>query len=115
VIDFSGRLAAIGRAYDRVNRGGIANIRLAQYRNDVVRVVLDLDRQREYKVTKDKDGIRISVTTDGQFAAWHSSGAMLARYEGAPAKQAAPDNRWSPPGSSIRRPHPSRAANPMMM
>lgn len=94
VIDLSGaRLAAIGRAYDRVNRGGIANIRLAQYRNDVVRVVLDLDRQREYKVTKDKDGIRISVTTDGQFAAWHSSGAMLARYEGAAAKQTAPDSK----------------------
>jgi type IV pilus assembly protein PilQ len=94
VLDLSGaRLAAIGRAYDRVNRGGIANIRLSQYRDDVVRVVLDLDRQREYKVTKDKDGIRVSVTTNGQFAAWHSSGAMLARHEGAPAQPAAPDRR----------------------
>jgi type IV pilus assembly protein PilQ len=94
VLDLSGaRLAAIGRAYDRVNRGGIANIRLSQYRDDVVRVVLDLDRQRQYKVTKDKDGIRVSVTTDGQFAAWHSSGAMLARHEGAPAQPAAPERR----------------------
>jgi len=93
VIDLTGaRLAPIGRAYDRVNRGGIANIRLGQYRNDVVRVVLDLDRDRTYKVTKDEEGIRVSVTTDGQFAAWHSSGAMLARHEGAPAaKPAAPE------------------------
>ncbi len=99
VIDLAGaRLAPIGRAYDRVNRGGIANIRLAQYRTDVVRVVLDLDRERTYKVTKDQDGIHVTVTTDGQFAAWHSSGAMLARYEGASSKPAAPEAAPAAPG-----------------
>ena len=79
VLDLTGaRLSPVGRAYDRIARGGINNIRLSQYRTDVVRVVLDLDQDRDYTVTQDADGVHISITTDAQFAAWHSSGAMLA-------------------------------------
>ena len=78
VLDFTGaRLMPLARAYDRVARGGISNIRLAQYRSDVVRVVLDLDREREYTVTREGGTIRISLASDEQFAAWHSTGRML--------------------------------------
>lgn len=91
VLDLTGaRLSPLGRAYDRVARGGISNIRLSQYRNDVVRVVLDLDRDRDYTVTQDRDGIHVSVTTESQFAAWHSSGAMFAESVAEVAQQSSP-------------------------
>jgi type IV pilus assembly protein PilQ len=79
VLDLTGaRLAPMTRAYDGLTRGGIANIRLGQYRSDVVRVVLDLDGPREYTVSRDDNVVRITMTTETQFAAWHSSGALLA-------------------------------------
>jgi type IV pilus assembly protein PilQ len=88
VVDISGaRLARLGRNYDRVARGGVNNIRLAQYRPDVVRVVLDLDRDRDYTVTQDGNTVRVSVQSDAEFAAWHSAGRMLAE---ATAEAAAP-------------------------
>lgn len=79
VLDISGaRLVPLARAYDRVARGGISNIRLSQYRSDVVRVVLDVDRERQYTVAREGNTVRISLVADEQFAAWHSSGQMLA-------------------------------------
>jgi type IV pilus assembly protein PilQ len=82
VLDLTGAtLAPLARAYDRIPRGGISNIRMSQYRTDVVRVVLDLDREREYSVTQDEGVIRISLESDAQFAAWHSTGRMLAEAE----------------------------------
>ncbi len=79
VLDLAGaRLSPIGRSYDRVARGGIQNIRLSQYTSDIVRIVLDLDRERAYTVSQEKDGIRVSVSSTDEFAAWHSSGALLA-------------------------------------
>lgn len=88
VLDLTGaRLAPLTRAYDRVARGGISNIRLSQYRSDVVRVVLDLDRDRTYEVTQSDGAIRIALTSDATFAAWHSSGRMLAEQVAAVAEQ----------------------------
>lgn len=79
VIDLAGaRLGALGDAYDRVRRGGITNIRTSQYRADVVRIVLDVDGPRAYKVTRGEGEIRVAIKGDASFAAWHSSGAMLA-------------------------------------
>lgn len=79
VLDLAGaRLSPMGRSYDRVARGGIQNIRLSQYTSDIVRIVLDLDRERAYTVSQEKDGIRVSVSSTDEFAAWHSSGALLA-------------------------------------
>ncbi|MCC6319626.1 MAG: AMIN domain-containing protein [Gemmatimonadaceae bacterium] len=79
VLDISGaRLAPFARAYDRIARAGISNVRLAQYRSDVVRIVLDLDRERDYAVTREGNTVRISLTAEERFAAWHSSGQMLA-------------------------------------
>ena len=79
VLDLTGaRLGSIGRGYDRVARGGITNIRTAQYRSDVVRVVLDIEGPRAYSVTRHDGEIRVVIRGDAAFAAWHSSGAMLA-------------------------------------
>ena len=46
--------------YDGVNRGGITNVRYAQYKPDVVRIVLDLDAAKAYKVERKGDEIRVS-------------------------------------------------------
>jgi type IV pilus assembly protein PilQ len=79
VIDLTGaRLAPLQQAYDRVARAGITNIRVAQYRSDVVRLVLDMEAPRQYSVSRDGETIRIQLETAEQFAAWHSSGALLA-------------------------------------
>ncbi|MBL8980583.1 MAG: AMIN domain-containing protein [Gemmatimonadetes bacterium] len=79
VLDLTGaRLSPMANAYDRVARGGISNIRLSQYRTDVVRIVLDLDRDRDYNVVQEGNTVRVSMTSDLAFAAWHSNGALLA-------------------------------------
>jgi hypothetical protein len=66
------RLAAVP-AYDKTPRGGVTNVRFTQYEQDVVRVVLDLDKQREYELSVDSTGIRVSVDAQGAgFTAWTS-------------------------------------------
>lgn len=79
VIDLAGaRLGSLGSAYDRVARGGITNIRTSQYRTDVVRIVLDVDGPRAYAVTSSNGEVRVAIKGNAAFAAWHSTGAMLA-------------------------------------
>jgi type IV pilus assembly protein PilQ len=78
VLDLTGaRLDPMARLYDGKSRAGIQNIRLAQYRTDVVRVVLDVDGPRDYEVSRDGNTVRISLKGEAQFAAWHSSGSLL--------------------------------------
>ncbi len=78
VLDLTGaRLAPITRSYDRVPRAGVSNIRLSQYRTDVVRVVLDLDRDRSYEISQEGNVVKITLRTEETFAAWHSSGQLL--------------------------------------
>ena len=87
VLDLSGaRLGALSRAYDRVPRGGITNIRTSQYRTDIVRIVLDIDGPRTYTMSRDGDEIHIAIKGEAQFAAWHSSGQLLAESIATPAK-----------------------------
>lgn len=86
VLDITGaRLGSIGNAYDRVARGGITNIRTSQYRADVVRIVLDIDGPRAYAVSREDGAVRVAVKGPASFAAWHSSGAMLAEAITPPA------------------------------
>jgi type IV pilus assembly protein PilQ len=74
VIDVMG--ATLSRpdvAYDGRNRGGILNIRSAQFRSDVVRIVLELESLKDYELEYANDAIRISVGADRGFAAWSSA------------------------------------------
>ena len=81
VLDLRGaRLTMPGRAYDKVTRGGIANVRVAQYREDVVRVVLELDAEHDYTVTRGEKDIRIAVNGGAAtFTAWNAGGSAAAR------------------------------------
>src|SRR5690349_10895425 len=73
VLDITGaRLNVPPHMYDKVSRAGITNLRLAQYKPDVVRLVLELDGTREYEIARNEKEIRIGVTGSEKFTAWHA-------------------------------------------
>jgi type IV pilus assembly protein PilQ len=63
--------------YDGVNRAGVVGMRIRQFNENVVRVVLVLERAKPYTVSQTDDGIRVSFGADQAFTAW-SSGAVQA-------------------------------------
>jgi hypothetical protein len=74
VIDFEGaQLNAPGSLYDGEARGGIVNIRYAQYESDVVRVVIELESIRGYQLEKVDENVRVSFGSDRAFQAWSSA------------------------------------------
>jgi type IV pilus assembly protein PilQ len=74
VLDVVGaRLSGATSQYDGVNRGGVRNLRYNQFRPDVVRIVLELDAAKDYKVTRDGDAIRVSFGADRTFLSWSSA------------------------------------------
>ncbi|MHB8839341.1 MAG: AMIN domain-containing protein, partial [Gemmatimonadaceae bacterium] len=101
VVDFRGAtLSMPARFYDKVSRGGITNVRVAQYKPDIVRLVLDVDGPRDYTIVRGENDVRIAISGSDQFAAWHlgdaatsaaapvnAAPAVLAQ---APARPAAP-------------------------
>jgi type IV pilus assembly protein PilQ len=74
VIDLLGaRLAAPATLYDGQNRGGVSNLRYAQFRPDVVRVVVDLESLKDYHIQRGDSQVRIEIGTDRTaFAGWSS-------------------------------------------
>lgn len=76
VIDVEGaQLNAPGSLYDGQNRGGIVDIRYSQFRPDVVRVVVELESVRGYRLTKVDQNIHVSFGSDRSFQAWSSATA----------------------------------------
>jgi type IV pilus assembly protein PilQ len=75
VLDLKGaRLTMPARLYDKIQRGAILNLRVAQYKEDVVRVVIDLDQSRDYSITRGEESIRVSIDAEaGAFNAWHAT------------------------------------------
>jgi type IV pilus assembly protein PilQ len=75
VIDLIGtRLTAPAAMYDGQNRGGVKNIRYAQFKPDVVRIVIDLDALKDYQVDRSGGQVRVRIGTERTgFAAWSSS------------------------------------------
>src|SRR3989475_1729798 len=92
VIDLTGaRLTAPGTLYDGQNRGGVKNIRYAQFRPDIVRVVIDLDVLKDYQVQKTVGQVRGRIGPERtSFAAW----------PGAPGGAAAPQPARPPPAAT---------------
>jgi type IV pilus assembly protein PilQ len=75
VLDLKGaKLTAAAKMYDRIARGGITNVRVAQYRDDIVRVVIDLDGDHPYTVSRGTDEVRVTVggPAGASFAAWRT-------------------------------------------
>lgn len=74
VVDLIGATHALPQDdFASVNRGGILSMRTSQYSEDVVRVVLVLDRKLGYSVIPDPRGLRISLENPtGDFEPWSS-------------------------------------------
>jgi type IV pilus assembly protein PilQ len=73
VVDITGATLTATRAvYDGVNRGGIVDVRYSQYRDDVVRIVIELDALHDYTIVRAEGTVRISLGSDQTFAAWSS-------------------------------------------
>lgn len=73
VLDLKGaQLDGPAPAYDRAPRGGVTDIHVSQFRNDVVRLVIQLDEVHPYAITRGPKEIRISFGGPPRdFAAWH--------------------------------------------
>src|SRR3982750_4650949 len=83
VIDLAGaRLNVPPHMYDKVTRAGITNVRLAQYKADVVRMVLELDATHEYEVSHTDSEIRIAIVGADKFVAWHAGDRISAASSG---------------------------------
>jgi type IV pilus assembly protein PilQ len=74
VVDLTGARLDASADYDGVERAGITDIRLAQFQADIVRLVIELDGPRPYKVERSGDALRIVLESEGtvDFAAWHT-------------------------------------------
>ena len=96
VIDLVGtHLATPAVLYDGQNRGGIRNVRYAQFKPNVVRVVIDLDALKDYQVERGAGQVRVRIGTERTaFAGWSSSGVAAAApvrvAEARPAAELAP-------------------------
>ncbi|HEX5870065.1 MAG TPA: AMIN domain-containing protein, partial [Longimicrobium sp.] len=76
--------------YEGLDRGGVRGVRTSQHAPDVVRVVLDLDRETTYRVERVGEGLRISLQSGATaFAPW-SSGARAAGPQAARPQQGRP-------------------------
>lgn len=75
VLDLTGaKLDIAPRFYDKIARGSITNVRYAQYRAGVVRVVVELDGPHEYTIVRGAHDLRLAVDGNGaSFAAWDAA------------------------------------------
>ncbi len=106
VIDLVGAtLTAPYVQYDGQNRGGILNVRYAQFRPDVVRVVLELERLTDYQVDHANGAVTVSLGTDRSFAAWSSGDGSwakdLAKFAAAKEATAPASGPPAPPGQQL--------------
>ena len=92
VLDVAGATLRSGavKLYDGVKRGGITNVRYAQFKPGVVRIVLDLEAPRPYSIEQNGDQIRVSFTGEAAgFQGWASDAGQSARV--VTAAEALPD------------------------
>ncbi|MEP6691208.1 MAG: AMIN domain-containing protein [Gemmatimonadaceae bacterium] len=98
VLDLRGaKLSMPARLYDRQRRGSITNVRVAQYTDDVVRIVIDMDKDHQYTVTREQGSVRVAVDgPSGTFTAWHNTPELASPSAGTPVSslsQAAKDEQ----------------------
>lgn len=92
VVDLVGaRLIAPAMQYDGVTRAGIRNVRYAQFRPDVVRVVVELDSARDYDVKQEDGAVRVGFVAQEDFAIWSTAGMPAGASRLVNAPSAAPE------------------------
>jgi len=106
VLDLRGaKLATAGRMYDRIARGGITNVRVAQYRDNIVRLVIDLDGQHSYTVNRTLNEVHVVLDPNGatktSFTAWRASAGNADSFDAA-ADVPTSDHSTSAPGRTVK-------------
>ncbi len=111
VIDLQGtRLAGPVALYDGQNRGGVRNVRYAQFKPDVVRVVIDLDALKDYQVERGAGQVRVRIGTERTaFAAWSSNTVASAAPVAVASRAAAP-----PPAATSGPDQAARVTTPTL-
>lgn len=90
IVDVQGaRHALPGEEFGAVNRGGVVRLRTSQFREDVVRVVVDLSAPTNYVVTRESGRVRITFPnpTGLTFQPWSTNGGRAAPPAAAAAGQ----------------------------
>ena len=72
VLDFEPALKGEFASYDGQHRGIVADIRVNQFKPNVVRVVVEFDRMPDYKVEQGPDGSVTVLFADKAFATWNA-------------------------------------------
>ena len=73
VVDLKGAVLGMSPRYDRQARGGVTNVRAAQFKPNVVRVVIEMDASHSYEVSRTGNEVRVSVNGGAaNFASWYS-------------------------------------------
>jgi type IV pilus assembly protein PilQ len=91
VVDLTGVPQAPRMDFRDVNRGGVRELRVAQFQPNVARIVIGLVGRVEYNVARDGDRIRISFPNRaGAFEPWTQSVGGAARTPAATTKTTAP-------------------------
>ncbi len=98
--------------YDGVKRGGVLNLRYSQFRPDVVRIVVELDGPRTYKVDRSGDAIRVSFGSGQSFQAWSSTDESAAGS--ALGSAVAPEGVETATVQAVRAEVPARRPEPAM-
>ncbi|HEX9282569.1 MAG TPA: AMIN domain-containing protein [Gemmatimonadales bacterium] len=112
VIDLQGaRLVGPTALYDGQNRGGIKNVRYAQFRPGVVRVVIDLDVLKDYRIERRDGQVRVRIGSERTaFSAWSSQvAASLPPVDPAPPPPPPAPTRGGQ-AARVAAPAPSGAA-----
>ena len=93
VLDLTGATLTMAPNYDRLARGGVVNVRAAQFKPNVVRVVVELDAAHSYEVARKNGEVRVTVAGGSAgFSAWHSAPELAHRAsptDALPARAAA--------------------------
>jgi hypothetical protein len=66
VVDLKGAVLGMRPTYDRQSRGGVTNVRAAQFKPNVVRVVIEMDAPHSYEVSRNGNEVRVSVNGNSQ-------------------------------------------------
>jgi len=113
VVDLQGaRLVAPAVLYDGANRGGIKNIRYAQFRPGVVRVVIDLDALKDYQIERRDGQVRVKISSERTaFEAWSSRDVPALSANPAPASGMSTDPARKP-GAPAHGGQAARVATP---
>jgi type IV pilus assembly protein PilQ len=75
IIDLKGARHALAQDnFENINRGGVVRVRTSQFRDDVVRIVVELTAPTSYTLTRQGGEIRVSFPnlTGDSFEAWAS-------------------------------------------